>query len=122
MPKLAEAKLKINVVGVDNGLKENVSLHLSNWDAIPEGDEDSIRKAIRSSVRDALQPFGYYEASIKISWGNQSLDIHIEPGPVVVWGKSDINVPQPESGLKPKALKLIQTPPLFWHFLACLKM
>ncbi|WP_158643533.1 autotransporter assembly complex protein TamA [Ketobacter alkanivorans] len=111
MPKLAEAKLKINVVGVDNGLKENVSLHLSNWDAIPEGDEDSIRKAIRSSVRDALQPFGYYEASIKISWGNQSLDIHIEPGPVVVWGKSDINVPQPESGLKPKALKLIQTPP-----------
>lgn len=111
LPSLALAAVKLNVSGIEGELKDNVTLHLSRWETIPQGDEDNIRRSINNTVRAALQPFGYYEPTLTTHWDEHTLQIQVEPGPVIRWGKSDIVIPLPESGLRKRALKLIQSPP-----------
>lgn len=111
LPSLASAKLKINLSGIKGEAADNVLLHLSRWETIPDGDEDNIRRGIHRSVREGLQPYGYYEPDIQSHWDDKSLNVEVDPGPVVLWGESDISIPLPTSELRPAAMEMIQSPP-----------
>ncbi|MEC8812064.1 MULTISPECIES: autotransporter assembly complex protein TamA [unclassified Ketobacter] len=111
MPCYVQAKLEINISGVGGKLRENVELHLSRYESLPRGDDDSIRRTLHNAVTKALQPYGYYEPSIQSEWTASSVQLNIDPGTPVVWRHIQITVPLPEHDLNDATMKLLRSPP-----------
>ena len=111
IPNLSWAKLDFQISGLNNTLAENVRMHLSRFESLPQGDAEDIEKALHNAVIKGLQPFGYYEPEINLEWDEKAVKLAIEPGPPVVWGQVDIQVPLPEENLGPQTWKHIQQPP-----------
>lgn len=111
IPSVAWAKLDIQISGIEDRLKENVELHLSRYDSLPGGDEDNIRRTLRTAVKKALQPYGYYEPDIQLQWQDNSVQLEVDPGAPVVWRNSEVTVPLPQLDLSSATLALLETPP-----------
>jgi len=96
---------------VSSTLKENIQLHLTQFDAPSSGDSSTIQRSLTRLVNEALQPFGYYQAETEVNWNDKVIRLRIKPGPVVVWGNSDIQVPVAADTLEPATRKALQSPP-----------
>jgi translocation and assembly module TamA len=110
-PNLARAQLKLSIHGVPAELSDNVRLHLSRWEKLPSGSEDSVRKTIEAAVTKSLQPLGYYQPQIEITISEDQLNLNIEAGNPVTWGSTDIQIPTPAQAFNESLQTLLSKPP-----------
>ncbi|MEE2729614.1 MAG: autotransporter assembly complex family protein [Pseudomonadota bacterium] len=111
VPSLSWAKLEYQINGLDSALADNVRLHLSRFERLPAGDEEAIERAFTAAITKGLQPFGYYQPTLRMHWNEQAVRLDIEPGPAVVWGAVDIQLPLAPGVLGRSTQKLLQQPP-----------
>ncbi|MEH0741062.1 outer membrane protein assembly factor [Vibrio cholerae] len=85
------AAVSIHIHGIDGGLYDNVAAYLTPYGEL---DLDQIRpQRVQLQVKQALQPFGYYEPNVTLSRnGETDLDIVVEPGAPVINADVDIVV------------------------------
>ncbi len=95
----ASVEVTLSVEGVDGELKENVFAYLSIelYKEHPDLTENRLEKLHRKAdeeIRQALQPFGYYNSEIRSSLENRDsrwrAHYIISPGPPVLVDKSEI--------------------------------
>ncbi len=111
IPSPGWAKLDIDITGLDSTLAENVRLHLSRFERIPQGDDEAINKNLSEAVEEGLQPYGYYQPDIRLQRDDKRIRLDIDPGPPVTWGTADISVPVPDEDLSASSRQRIQQPP-----------
>jgi translocation and assembly module TamA len=101
----AAADIQFEVVGVDEGLRENIINHNDGFRLGPseeltsaELDEIAAQDVVRA--REALRPFGYYKPGIRSRHyrrddGAPVIELQVEPGPPVIIEDMDFDVSGP---------------------------
>ncbi|MET0282693.1 MAG: BamA/TamA family outer membrane protein [Steroidobacteraceae bacterium] len=85
----ARANLRVEVSGVEGDVRRNVLIYLSvdRYRERTDVDADTMRRLfnrVDGEVKNALRPFGYYEASVNASYRQEGKDwlieVRVEPG------------------------------------------
>ena len=84
------AKLKIN--GLDSATARNLRAHIGPLERSDATQAARLQRLVERGVRDALQPYGYYEAQFAVRLSGDSVIIDVTPGPRVVFVAPSIQV------------------------------
>jgi len=98
--------VSVTISGVHGQIADNVRAFLSlDKQTVKAGDADTVQRLYQRApreIRDALQPYGYYEPSIasqlKRNGGRWQATFHIQPGPPTTIRKLEVKVVGPGSG------------------------
>jgi translocation and assembly module TamA len=105
------AELKLSVSGLGRETRQNLLAHLGSVDSSMLEQPARLERLVQSAIDDALQPFGYHEASFTLASKNGALQIAVTPGPRVRLGEPRISVDEPAASV-PEIAALLAKPPL----------
>jgi len=104
-------ELKISVSGLGRETRQNLLAHLGSVDSSVADQSARLERLVQSAIDDALQPFGYHEASFILTRKNSTLQIAVKPGPRVRLLAPRISVDEPAASV-PEIAALLASPPL----------
>ncbi len=107
---LARAQIRIEIEGAPSAIAENIRNHIGTISSIERERSRLLRKKLNDSIRDATQALGYYEATYRYAWADDTLQINVELGTPVTWSPAQIELIGDAVTLK-QAQKLIQNSP-----------
>lgn len=84
--------LEYRITGIDKPLADNLRLHLGTLDAELAQHPQRLERIVRKAVTDALQPFGYYDATVAMEPGTPAWRIVVNPGPRIAWAGARIEL------------------------------
>lgn len=108
---LACAAVRIEITGADRTLEENIRNHIGMLSEPEQQRPRLLQKKLNTSIRDATQALGYYEAKFQHKLSGDTLSIAVEPGAPVLWNAPQIELDGAAAQLK-AARQLIATAPL----------
>ncbi|KEQ15623.1 hypothetical protein GZ77_03230 [Endozoicomonas montiporae] len=94
--------LQYQLSGVEGRDKKNIELHLQSLPEVEAKDFSFYKNTIKETVRQALEPYGYYDSVVQLSLPENSdkVDIRIEPGKPVLITAVDVQIEGEASGEK----------------------
>ena len=80
----ADERIALNIIGVSGDLKTNVEAYIGELSQEDLSQWRETLPRLRKASREALESMGYYQAEVKFTRQQKSIDIHITPNQAVI--------------------------------------
>ncbi|MCC6373374.1 MAG: outer membrane protein assembly factor [Moraxellaceae bacterium] len=80
----ADERIPLNIIGVSGDLKTNVEAYIGELSQEDLSQWRETLPRLRKASREALESMGYYQAEVKFTRQQKSIDIHITPNQAVI--------------------------------------
>lgn len=105
-----EKGVDFGIEGLDAATERNLRLHIGRLDPALAAQPSRLERILRKDIDDALQPFGWYAATFRITDTGGRKTLHIDPGPRVHWIAAQIRI-DPALGELPAVQALLRRTP-----------
>lgn len=96
--------------GVEGELATNVRHHIGSISENELKHKRLLRQKLKNDIPQAMRALGYYESHFEFSRKGDTVQITIEPGPVVTWGEPEIHIDGDAGDIR-TIQRLLQRPP-----------